>query len=122
MQVKGVNSLCCVVIARAVWFWSILEVRSGLGPRFACLCFEEMPYMIFAVCCDESLEVLEWHLSIPEEALRALHQGPQPCLVPRCQRQAFMNTGLQDLEVGGRTGAKEVSRRLGQGGQEPQTG
>lgn len=62
MQVKGVNSLCCVVIARAVWSWSILEVRGGLCPGFARLCFQEMPYMTLAVCGDESLEVLERHL------------------------------------------------------------
>lgn len=57
-------------------------MRGGLCPGFARLCFEEMPYMTFAVCGDESLEVLERHLWIPEEALRTLRQGPQPCLVP----------------------------------------
>lgn len=69
MQVNAVNSLCPVVIARAVWSWSILKVRDGLCPGFAHLYFEEMPSMTFPVCWDESLEVLELHM-MPEEPLK----------------------------------------------------
>lgn len=68
MQVNAVNSLCPVVIARAVWSWSILKVRDGLCPGLAHLYFEEVPYMTFPVGWDESLEVLELHM-MPEEPL-----------------------------------------------------
>ena len=73
VQVDAVNSLCPVVIARAVWSWSILKVRDGLCPG-ARLYFEEMPCMTFPMCWDESLEVLELHM-MPEEPLKGPSAG-----------------------------------------------
>lgn len=47
MPVSAVNSLCPVVIARAVLSWSILKVRDGSCSGFAHQYFEETPYVTF---------------------------------------------------------------------------